>query len=66
MIKCASDKVFINSQTDFPNSAVNPLMSNQGAPDAANQTKEMEIQVGNSLDLIGHIFPDAKVAATKI
>ena len=66
MIKCASDKVFISSQTDFPNSAVNPLMSNQGAPDAANQTKEMEIQVGNLLDLIDHINLDAKVAATKI
>ena len=30
------------------------------------QTKEMEIQVGNSLDLIDHIFLDAKLAATRI
>ena len=66
MIECASEKVFIYSQTDFPNSAVNPLMSNQGAPDAAINTKEMQIQVGSSLDLIDHIFLDAKLAATKI
>ena len=47
MIECAQDKVFIYSQTDFPNSAVNPLMSNQGSPDAAILKLEMGIQVGN-------------------
>ena len=66
MIERGSDIVFIYSQTDFPNSALNPVMSYQGSPDHAIQKKETEIQVGDQLYLSDHILLDTKLAATKI